>query len=323
MIIVAGIVFTYLFLTLIPSFSANQIIVGLKAAVAAALKLKPLLGLLIMALINVPWYWAASVQTNGAFLYDFFITQNFGRMAGKVNHLEPFWFYIPVIAGGLFPLNLLLFSRLTTVKEAIAKRRDNEPLSGTVLFSLVWAALVLALFGVLKTKLPTYILPAMPPLAVLTSCALFAWLKSESVKKMAPTGLLFIIAGVAGLVVPHVSKPSWVMVMLKEQWLLLGLTVLTGVLYSFLLHKNRAKEAFALLLASAAVGVGICVPIGHRVFYNEVHRPFEAMIGRAIADRAQIATVVTEEPSISYFLHRHIPLITTPNEARAYLDHGL
>jgi 4-amino-4-deoxy-L-arabinose transferase-like glycosyltransferase len=319
-VIVAGIVFAYLFLTVLPAFKANQFLPGLKGAFKGALDLKPGLGLLIMAVINVPWYWAASAHTNGAFLYDFFITQNFGRMAGKVNHLEPFWFYLPVIAGGLFPLNLLLFSRKKELREAFDKRLDKDTRSAMVLFSLVWAVLVLGLFGVLKTKLPTYILPAMPPLAVLTSVALFAWLRAESVKKMAPTGLLFVVAGSAGLVVPHLSKTSWVMVMLKEQWLLLGLTILTGVVYSLLLYKNRAREAFGILLSAAAVGVGVCVPIGHRVFYNEVHRPFEAMIGQAIADRAQIATVVTEEPSISYFLHRHVPLITTPAEARAYLD---
>jgi 4-amino-4-deoxy-L-arabinose transferase-like glycosyltransferase len=285
------------------------------------LRLRPFSGLAIMLAVNLPWYTAAALQTKGAFLYAFFITQNFGRMAGKVNHIEPFWYYIPVIAGGLFPLNLILFSRYDAFISAVKNRKvSGDKPQALIFFALIWALLVLALFGAIKTKLATYILPAMPPLAMLTAYSLFYWLKVGPVKKLAPSAFFFIIAGIAGLVVPHVVKASWVMVMLREQSVLLVLTILVGIVYGLLLLKNKAVPAFALLLLSAAIGVGICVPVGHRVFYNEVHRPFEVMIEKVIADRAMIATVVTEEPSISYFLHRHIDVLNTPLEARAYLE---
>ncbi|MBU6451122.1 MAG: glycosyltransferase family 39 protein [Cyanobacteria bacterium REEB67] len=316
-VIVAAIVFLY--------FCALADYSDFKSFVASiwqnTLRLRPFSGLGIMLAVNLPWYTAATLQTKGAFLYAFFITQNFGRMAGKVNHIEPFWYYIPVIAGGLFPLNLILFSRYDAFVSAIKNRKaSGDKPQALVFFALVWALLVLVLFGAIKTKLATYILPAMPPLAMLTAYSLFYWLKVGSAKKLAPSALFFIIAGIAGLVVPHVVKASWVMVMLREQSLLLILTIIVGIAYGLLLLKNKAIPAFALLLLSAAVGVGICVPVGHRVFYNEVHRPFEVMIEKVIADQAMIATVVTEEPSISYFLHRHIDVLNTPLEARAYLE---
>jgi 4-amino-4-deoxy-L-arabinose transferase-like glycosyltransferase len=50
------------------------------------MKARPLLGLAIMFAINLPWYTMATIGTNGLFLKDFFITQNFGRMVGAVNH---------------------------------------------------------------------------------------------------------------------------------------------------------------------------------------------------------------------------------------------
>ena len=317
LIIVAAIVFLYF--CLISDFSLKSIPASIQKIWRLTLKLRPFLGLAIMLAVNLPWYTAAALATRGEFLYAFFITQNFGRMAGKVNHIEPFWYYLPVLLGGLFPLNLLLFSRWHAFRTAIKNRKVNGQADTLIFFSLVWAFLVLLLFGSIKTKLATYILPAMPPLAILTAHNLFVWIKIGKVKKLSPGAFLFILAGLAGLIVPLAIKASWVTVLLLEQRLLLILMLFTGSIYFLLLIKNRAVAAFSLLLLSAAVGVGICVPVGHRIFYNEVHRPFEAMIERVMQDQAQIATVVTEEPSISYFLHRHIDVLNTPQDAQKYL----
>ncbi|MBS2010685.1 MAG: glycosyltransferase family 39 protein [Cyanobacteria bacterium SZAS TMP-1] len=291
----------------------------IKVLWARVMALRPWLGLLIMLVVNLPWYGAATYYTHGAFFQAFFITQNFGRMVGKVNHLEPFWYYIPVIIGGLFPLNLALFACPSLLVAAVKKRKLLSREEGFIFFSLLWAAFVLLLFGLLKTKLATYILPAMPPLAILTAAVIFYLIERGRVKHLWPGAVFFVLAGAGGLAAAALIKASWVKVLLQEQQLLLILTVVAGFLYLFCLLKNQARAAFATLLLSAAIGVGVAVPHGHRVFYREVHKPFEAMIMRVIKDRAQIATVVTEEPSISYFLHRHIDVINTPVEAERYL----
>jgi 4-amino-4-deoxy-L-arabinose transferase-like glycosyltransferase len=284
------------------------------------LALRPGLGLLIMLVINLPWYGAATYYTKGKFLYVFFITQNFGRMVGIVNHIEPFWYYIPVVLGGLFPLSLVLFSSpMGILRKAIRKRTRIGTPEGLAFFSLVWAGLVLLLFCSLRTKLATYILPAMPPMAILATLVMDYWVGKGRVKALWPTAAIFILAGLGGMICSFVLKPSWVKIFLVEQQPLLILTVIVGFVYLFLLLKNKAQPAFALILASAVIGVGVCVPLGHKVFYREVHKPFEAMIMQAIADHAQLATVVTEEPSISYFLHRHVDVIKTPVEAQQYL----
>ena len=290
-----------------------------KNLMSRAMALRPWLGLLIMLLVNLPWYGAATYYTQGEFFKAFFITQNFGRMVGKVNHLEPFWYYIPVLIGGLFPLNLVLFSTPAVVLDAVKGRKLLTKTQGFAFFCLLWAVFVLALFEILKTKLATYILPAMPPLAILTSMSMAYLIKKDSVKHLWPGAVFFVLAGAGGLIAGALIKASWVKVLLHELQPILILTAFVGLLYLGLLLRKKAQAAFALLLVSAAVGVGVCVPWGHMVFYREVHKPFEAMIMQVIADRAQIATVVTEEPSISYFLHRHIDVINTPQEAEKYL----
>jgi 4-amino-4-deoxy-L-arabinose transferase-like glycosyltransferase len=315
LVIIAAIVVFYFTLTTdSPSPAAF-----LKNLLGRLLALRPLLGLLIMLAINLPWYGAATYYTKGKFLYVFFITQNFGRMVGIVNHIEPFWYYIPVVLGGLFPLSLVLFSSPGVLRKAIRQRKKISTPAGLSFFSLVWAGLVLLLFCSLRTKLATYILPAMPPMAILTSQVMTFWIEKGRIKALWPTAAIFILAGLGGMICSFVLKPSWVKIFLLEQQPLLILTVIVGFVYLFLLLKNKAQTAFALILASAVIGVGVCVPLGHKVFYREVHKPFEAMIMQAIADHAQLATVVTEEPSISYFLHRHVDVIKTPVEAQQYL----
>jgi len=315
LIIVVAIVFFFLVFTSdfdgFPSFC--------KTLFGKFMALRPGLGMAIMLLVNLPWYGAATCYTNGEFFRVFFIDQNFGRMVGKVNHLEPIWYYLPIILGGLFPLNLLLFSHLASLKQAVIERKAASPAAQLTFFSLVWAGFILLLFTAIKTKLYTYILPAMPPLAVLTSQTLFYWIERKKVGALWPTAVLFALAGVGGLVATAMLKPSWATVFISEQRPMLLLTIVAGFGYLFLLLKEKAQAAFALLLASAAIGVGVCVPLGHVAFYNEVHKPFEAMIMKVIEDHAQIATVVTAEPSISYFLHRHIAVINTPAEAQKYL----
>ncbi len=314
-IIVAAIVFLQLALT--TDFDSAS---GFyKKLVARIWALKPLLGLFVLLIVNVPWYAAASIETKGRFLYDFFITQNFGRMVGTVNHIEPFWYYIPVVLGGLFPLSLVLFSHWGAFRTWVRGRKKISESAGFFFFSLLWATFVLLLFGCLKTKLATYILPAMPPLAILTSEIMAVWMRRKNVWALCPSAVIFALAGMGGFICSYALKPSWVRVFLVEQRPLLALTVAVAFLYLYFIWRNRARAAFALMLASAVIGVGICVPQGHKVFYREVHMPFEAMILRAISDHAQLATVVTEEPSISYFLHRHIDLITTPAEAQKYM----
>ncbi len=315
LIIVAAIVF--LQLVFITDFSSCGAFC--KALAARIWSLNPWLGLVILLAVNLPWYGAATYQTNGQFLYAFFITQNFGRMVGTVNHIEPFWYYVPVVLGGLFPLSLLLFSNFGCLTAWIRKRKMTGDSAGLFFFSLVWAAFVLLLFGALKTKLATYILPAMPPLAILTAEIMASWIRRPSVRPLWPSAAIFTIAGVAGLICSMLLPDSWVKIFLAEQRPLLFLTVIVGLVYLYFLLRNKAEAAFVLVLASAAIGVGVCVPLGHKVFYREVHKPFESMIMRAINDHAQIATVVTEEPSISYFLHRHIDVINTPMEAKKYL----
>lgn len=313
------------------------ILTGKPAAIfKRIMQARPLLGLLIMLVVNVPWYTAAAIGTNGLFLKDFFITQNFGRMVGAVNHQQPFWFYIPVVLGGLFPWSLLI---ITTAIEALIKKKNtlksaaqaafNQRTQLTdrqafLFFMAIWAVFVLALFTAIKTKLPTYILPGIPPLAVLIG-VLVARL-SDSGKQLLQVATVvattLTCATVAGIALKSSAMNGWVHLFLTDcQHILYGALATSLAVLLLLLFKRRI-EAVGLLLGGTVLFTALLVPFGHIAFYKERQEPFEQLIKQIQTDGADIATVVVEAPSLSYFLHRRVEPLKDKGEAEKYLQGG-
>ena len=115
------------------------------------------IGAIVLFLAAVlPWYIAAA-QRSPEFVQEFIIKQNFGRLTGEGDpmHAGQIWMYIPVVLVGLLPFSLSL----------IGTWRNREGQLEQYLWAYVW--IVFVLFSFSGTKLPHYILPIFPALAVL------------------------------------------------------------------------------------------------------------------------------------------------------------
>jgi hypothetical protein len=118
---------------------------------------------MLVAAVNLPWY-AAIYQREPVFLKHFFWEHNVMRFLQPFDHLQPIWYYTPILLGGLLPGTLLLgsFCRfLFTSDESTAARRTQE--LGFWLLAGSWCVIFFSLSG---SKLPTYVLPAFPCLAL-------------------------------------------------------------------------------------------------------------------------------------------------------------
>jgi 4-amino-4-deoxy-L-arabinose transferase-like glycosyltransferase len=117
----------------------------------------------IVALINAPWYMAVSIARPEFGVY-FFVKHNLMRFLTPFDHLEPVWYYAPILLGGLLPATLLLprFVRWLMSGDADAAQARTSAL-GFCLLAGGWCVLFFTLSG---SKLPTYILPAFAPLAL-------------------------------------------------------------------------------------------------------------------------------------------------------------
>ncbi len=99
------------------------------------------------------------------YLESFFVGDNFERFAtSRFNDPRPWWFYVPVAAGGLLPWTPLAVVWFAPIAQFLRRRRD---ISTVDLRLLLWTVLPLVFFTLSIGKQPRYILPVLPPLAVL------------------------------------------------------------------------------------------------------------------------------------------------------------
>ncbi len=125
--------------------------------------------------VAAPWYVLATLRNGKPFLEDFFWKHHFGRfLSSELQHGQPVWFYVPILLAGIFPwipLLALLFNR----------QLYRDPRAQLL---LAWFAWGFVFFSASRNKLPGYVLPLLPPLAVLAGIAT-AEVHARSLKLMA------------------------------------------------------------------------------------------------------------------------------------------
>ena len=115
------------------------------------------------AVIAAPWYVLCEVRNGPAFWNDIFWKQQVGRfLHPTLEHVQPYWYYLPVLLAGLFPwtpLAGLLFRPKTYTDERVR-------------FLVLWLIFGLVFFSAAQNKLPGYVLPLLPAVAIILAFAL-------------------------------------------------------------------------------------------------------------------------------------------------------
>ena len=139
------------------------------------------------ALIALPWYVLCTMQNGSTFLDVFFLQHQLGRFASDaLQHVQPIWFYVPVLLGALLPwtffLPLALFP-ISMGREIYADRR-MKLLAAIVIFGFVF-------FSASRNKLPGYLLPLIPSIAILLAAGI------RNTRLSRPKPLALVTAGSA------------------------------------------------------------------------------------------------------------------------------
>jgi Dolichyl-phosphate-mannose-protein mannosyltransferase len=129
-------------------------------------------GIILYLAAMLPWYIAVQLR-NPEFFRVFILEHNLARFSQNVyHHRQPFWFYLPVFLLAMMPWTLALIvavvGRVRLIwsegKEAFASPEDSWPL-----FLLIWMLVPILFFSASQSKLPGYILPAVPAGALLVA----------------------------------------------------------------------------------------------------------------------------------------------------------
>ena len=152
-------------------------------------------GLLVFLAATLPWFIAIQIKVP-QFFRVFFLEHNLERFGTNLyQHAQPFWYYLPVFLAAMAPWTVFTVPALVEAgRDAVQRFRQGSepaqpatqsgqsgitgappdlaaasPADGFSLFLLLWTLLPIVFFSISRSKLPGYILPAVPGAALLTA----------------------------------------------------------------------------------------------------------------------------------------------------------
>jgi 4-amino-4-deoxy-L-arabinose transferase-like glycosyltransferase len=142
-------------------------------------------GILLFLVIALPWYIAVQMA-NPQFFREFILEHNLARFSSNLyHHPEPFWYYIPVTSIALLPWFVFVAAAFWESLRAWWKERKlGRPKSDMDLqfrvFLCCWLFVPMIFFSISQSKLPGYILPAVPAGAILLADYLLRHIEYET-----------------------------------------------------------------------------------------------------------------------------------------------
>jgi 4-amino-4-deoxy-L-arabinose transferase-like glycosyltransferase len=268
-------------------------------------------GLLIFFAITAPWFVLVSLK-NPEFPHFFFIHEHFERFTSKVHHREGAWHYfIPVLLLGCIPWLGMLPQSLWRAW------RERPPGFQPKKMMLVWAIFIFFFFSISNSKLPSYILPIFPALALMMACYL-EQVSHKTLSLSAGMVALFFTAGLA-----YASRLRPLTEIGYEQplyqaylpWVTAACAVgLIGALFTVLLAKRYRQGAITTLAVSAFLA-GQFLMLGHEPLgrYKAGVNQLPAIVAE-LTPQTPIYSVSLYEQSLPFYLGRPLILVGHADE---------
>ncbi len=262
----------------------------------------------------LPWYILCA-RRNPDFFRIFIIEHNFKRyLTPEFQHIQPFWYYVAVVLVAFLPWSaILLWATFTCGRKLFVP----EKTSAFSLFLFSWASFCLLFFSVSRSKLPGYVLPSFPAIALLLSAALARNLKRTTLGYALAAFAMLLFAGLLPLhLALHETSKVRPSVFYSYAAILLTLAIANAAwALSELFRANstvsRTLRGLAVFVALLPVlfagplvrGLIVWDMSGHTLA-DELrlrNTPLDALSARAM-NRSQLY-------SLNFYLRREIPLV--------------
>jgi 4-amino-4-deoxy-L-arabinose transferase-like glycosyltransferase len=281
-------------------------------------------GLLLFFVITTPWFVVVSIR-NPEFLHFFFIHEHFQRFLSKIHHRTGAWYYfVPILVAGIIPwLGVLLQSLWEGLRD-----RHESSLSGSLdgatgrgfqpkKMLLIWALFIFFFFSISSSKLPSYILPIFPALALLIG----AYLGRAGARSLTLAAVVFGLPAAIGLAfvhrIPDTARDAFSAALLVKHlpWIYAALALIVVGAIGAVALARRNKDGAVILLAVVGFLAGQIVIVGHnpqgRYSAGVDHLP---AIRAELTPDTQMYLVGRYEQALPFYLQRTMTLVAHTDE---------
>jgi 4-amino-4-deoxy-L-arabinose transferase-like glycosyltransferase len=278
-------------------------------------------GTALFLAIALPWHVLAA-RRNPDFLWFYFVHEHFQRYATpEAQRLAPFWFFAAILALGLLPWSGVLPAAARLFGKGPEKPWDRHGL----IFLACWAGFVVLFFSASQSKLVPYILPAIPPLAVLIALALDAAEDDERVRSWIRVGgvvgallLTVLAAALLAIALGAVAQVSTVPI---PNLLAFALPALAACLLSIWLWGSGRRRGLAALAAAPALLVVCLVTLGPRAAVRLSAEPIASYLNARLQPGDEVYAYRCYPQTLPVYLRREISGVSTGGELIFGLDH--
>lgn len=280
-------------------------------------------GAALFLLFAVPWFVLVSVR-NPEFFDFFFIHEHFTRfLTTEHRRPGPWWYFVPIFFVGLLPW-LTVFAWTA----ARAWRDAPDPADGFnwQRFALLWSAVIFLFFSASGSKLPSYIMPIYPALALVIGWQLTALSDTLLARLTLPlvvaAGLFTVFALLeSGSIAARLAAARLPLepLLAYATWIKFGCAIafLGGLLGWWWLRGGKRTAAVLSVALTALVGAQI-VQIG----YDELSesRSTEPILARVVAAHGPLRsdvpfyTIRMYDQTLPYYLGRTVVQVEHPDE---------
>ncbi len=262
-------------------------------------------GIALYFALVLPWFWAVCAA-NPDFFDFFFVHEHFTRyLTTEHDRYEPFWFFVPILLGGLVPWTGMLWDafRAARGQDGLLRREDG-------LFLILWFAVPLIFFSLSGSKLIPYILPCLPPLAVLIGAVVEGMLRGGAPAMRAGrrfaclNALILLPVIVAGVVYPA-FRPEDAYLRATTTPFCLVLTAFCLASFTLLRARTRGFLMLCLLALAALFVAGSSFDL---MAARDSRRPIAAMVRERLRADDVVVAYGDLMQGLSFYLGRRIAI---------------
>ncbi len=271
-------------------------------------------GLAVFFAITIPWFYLV-IKANPEFFDKFFIYEHYTRfMTKELGRYQPWYYFVPILIAGAMPWTALLFDTLFHIGRPSGSGKPFHP----ALFLLIWAVFIYFFFSISDSKLPSYLLPMFPAMALLMGRRmveirerlLFWYLTAPLPFGLALLAVSFNVARFADTPNQKELYPHY------EIWLVsASLILLAGILAGMMqLWKNRKLPAVIIISIAALLATQLGVSGYNTVARERSAKHIAEAIRSEIKPGVPFYSVLTYEQTLPFYLKHTFTLVQYQDE---------